>query len=228
MNKCASIYFDRVRVTDPLTYPSIHPLLQFKNTVACMGTALTADHLRSLRNALPPQDGAVVLVLDSDAAGVRAAERVCKDVLVALEGEERFGGVQVKVAELPRGEGGPKDPADFVLVRRVICWLEPCVHGVHASHIYIYIHARQQAKGPLAARAFEDEVISRAVSWKEWYATRLILGGDAGDGDPEAAAKALREDTALFSQRSGALTDFLARLPPTCQVRVTAAQVWLN
>ena len=83
-----------------------------------MGTALTADHLRSLRNALPPHDGAVVLVLDGDAAGVRAAERACKDVLVALEAEERFSGVQVKVAELPRGgAGAPKDPADFVLVR---------------------------------------------------------------------------------------------------------------
>lgn len=70
--------------------------------------------------------------------------------------------------------------------------------------------------------AFEGEVLGRAVSWKEWYATRLILGGDAGGdgGDPEAAAKALREDTALFSKRSGALTDFLSRLPPTCQVCV--------
>lgn len=89
-----------------------------------MGTALTADHLRSLRNALPPHDGAVVLVLDGDAAGVRAAERACKDVLVALEGEERFSGVQVKVAELPRvnNANGPKDPADFVLVRGLVHW----------------------------------------------------------------------------------------------------------
>lgn len=65
-------------------------------------------------------------------------------------------------------------------------------------------------------------MLGRAVSWKEWYATRLILDGDAGadGGDPEAAAKALREDTALFSKRSGALTDFLSRLPPTCQVGV--------
>lgn len=92
-----------------------------------MGTALTADHLRSLRNALPPHDGAVVLVLDGDAAGVRAAERACKDVLVALEGEERFSSVQVKVAELPRGNNAnanvPKDPADFVLVRGLSGWL---------------------------------------------------------------------------------------------------------
>lgn len=88
-----------------------------------MGTALTADHLRSLRNALPSSEGgAVVLVLDGDAAGVRAAERACREVLVALEGEERMGGVQVKVAELPRGEGRPKDPADFVLVRACVRW----------------------------------------------------------------------------------------------------------
>jgi DNA primase len=91
-----------------------------------MGTALSVDHLRSLRNALPPAEGAVVLVLDGDAAGVRATERVCKDVLVVLEGEERMAGIQVTVAQLPRGEGQPKDPADFVMVRAwgPVGWLD--------------------------------------------------------------------------------------------------------
>lgn len=70
-------------------------------------------------------------------------------------------------------------------------------------------------------------MLSRAVSWKEWYAMRLILGGDAADGDLDAAVRALREDTALFSKRSGALTDFLSRLPPTRQVGGCSLARWM-
>ena len=122
---------------------------QLKSAVACMGTALTQEHLRALRNALP-SEGTVVLVLDGDSAGVRAAERACRDVLLALEADERMSGLLVKVAELPRQagrsgkrkakkekndddddeeddggeeEGGDvKDPADFVLVSAVV-WI---------------------------------------------------------------------------------------------------------
>lgn len=194
-----------------------------------MGTALTADHLRNLRNALPPAEGAVILVLDGDAAGVRAAERACKDVLLALEGEERMGGVQVKVAELPRGEGQPKDPADFVLVRGWVGWSCVCLSsfGILTLHPSIHPFAIIAGQGPpgrhrlRGRRALPGRVVERVVR----HAAHP--GGDAADGDLDAAVRALREDTALFSKRSGALTDFLSRLPPTRQVGGCSLARWM-
>ena len=44
------------------------------NSVATLGTALSGEHVRSLRG-LVGKDGKVVLVYDSDAAGIKAAER---------------------------------------------------------------------------------------------------------------------------------------------------------
>lgn len=64
-----------------------------------------------------------------------------------------------------------------------------------------------QAKGASAGEAFQSEVVDRAVAWKEWYGLRLIDEFRQTD------------DTAAFSRSAEALTDFLASLPPTKQVR---------
>jgi DNA primase len=45
------------------------------NAVATLGTSLTAEHVRLLRNRYIGENGKVVLVYDSDAAGIKAAER---------------------------------------------------------------------------------------------------------------------------------------------------------
>jgi DNA primase len=44
-----------------------------------MGTAVTVEHIRLLRNALP-EAGTIVLCLDGDEPGQRAMERACREV----------------------------------------------------------------------------------------------------------------------------------------------------
>ena len=79
-----------------------------KNTVAILGTALTEDHARKLKRYTKN----VVLLLDGDAAGQRAAERS----LVALLSQELF----VRNARLEEG----MDPDDFIQQKGVEALLE--------------------------------------------------------------------------------------------------------
>jgi len=72
------------------------------NVVACLGTAITPEHVRHLRRFADE----VVLLTDSDAAGARASERSIS-VLMAEE-------MPAKVARLP---GEDKDPCDFLLAK---------------------------------------------------------------------------------------------------------------
>ncbi|MEW6355470.1 MAG: DNA primase [Planctomycetota bacterium] len=68
-------------------------------TVAVLGTALTREHVRTLRRLADE----VVLVFDTDTAGQKASDRSL-DVFLQEEAE-------VKIATLPAG----KDPCDFIL-----------------------------------------------------------------------------------------------------------------
>ena len=70
----------------------------FKNTVACLGTALTADHAKELKRLCED----IILCFDGDEAGIKATIRSI-DIL-----EE--AGCRVKVARLPKGQ----DPDEFV------------------------------------------------------------------------------------------------------------------
>ena len=71
-----------------------------ENVVACLGTAVTPEHIRQLRHHADE----VVMLTDSDNAGARASERS----LAVLFAEE----LPAKIARLP---GGDKDPCDFLL-----------------------------------------------------------------------------------------------------------------
>ncbi|MBI3831322.1 MAG: DNA primase [Planctomycetes bacterium] len=71
-----------------------------KNVVACLGTAITADHLRALRRLADE----VLLLTDSDAAGAKASER---GIEVLFQED-----MPAKVVRLP---GADKDPCDFLL-----------------------------------------------------------------------------------------------------------------
>jgi DNA primase len=73
-----------------------------RNVVACLGTAITADHIRQLRR-LAEQ---IILLTDSDTAGARASERG----LTVLFQQE----MPSRVARLP---GADKDPCDFLLAK---------------------------------------------------------------------------------------------------------------
>jgi len=70
-----------------------------KNTVATLGTALTPEHVRILKGYAP----AMILVFDSDAAGIAAAKRSIKTFLNE--------GVETQILILPKGE----DPDTFVM-----------------------------------------------------------------------------------------------------------------
>lgn len=71
----------------------------FPETVACQGTALTPEHLRSLRSATSE----VVLLFDGDKAGQRASLKTLENALDIPE-------LRFKVAELPEGS----DPDSFL------------------------------------------------------------------------------------------------------------------
>ncbi|MFQ5424666.1 MAG: DNA primase [Phycisphaerae bacterium] len=70
----------------------------FGNTVATLGTALTAEHVQVLRRYVDN----VILVFDSDEAGQRAADRALEFFLL--------GRLEVRLAAVPEG----KDPAEFL------------------------------------------------------------------------------------------------------------------
>ena len=70
-----------------------------KNVVATLGTALTEQHVQTLRRYADQ----IVLVFDSDQAGLKAADRALNVFLTM--------GVDVKVAQVTSG----KDPCDLVI-----------------------------------------------------------------------------------------------------------------
>ncbi|HLX60055.1 MAG TPA: CHC2 zinc finger domain-containing protein [Planctomycetota bacterium] len=72
------------------------------NVVACLGTAITPEHVRHLRRVADE----LVMLTDSDAAGARASERS----LAVLMAEQ----MPAKIVRLP---GADKDPCDFLLAK---------------------------------------------------------------------------------------------------------------
>jgi DNA primase len=79
------------------------------HVVACLGTAITADHVRQLRRVADE----LLLMTDSDAAGAKASERSIS-VLFAEE-------MPAKVVRLPSED---KDPCDFLLAHGSEAFLE--------------------------------------------------------------------------------------------------------
>ena len=78
----------------------------WENTVAVSGTAFTAEHAALIRRMTDN----LVLALDADEAGIKAASRAAR---AALQ-----GGLNVKVAQLPDG----LDPADLILKEGADAW----------------------------------------------------------------------------------------------------------
>jgi DNA primase len=98
------------------------------NTVATLGTALTAGHVRQLSHFADE----VVLVFDADVAGVAAAERALDEFIAQR--------VSVRVATIPEG----KDPADFCLAcggeafREIIAAAPDAMDYMLQSHMRAY------------------------------------------------------------------------------------------
>ncbi len=98
-----------------------------KNVVATLGTALTEQHVQTLRRYADE----IVLIFDSDQAGVKAADRAL-NVFLAM-------GVDVKVAQVPSG----KDPCDLVIAQGAQAF-ESVIAGAVDSLEYKWRRLQQQ------------------------------------------------------------------------------------
>lgn len=78
------------------------------NTVAVSGTAFTAEHAALIKRMTDN----IVLALDADEAGIKAAGRAAREALA--------GGLNVKVAQISDG----KDPADLIKAQGPDAWRE--------------------------------------------------------------------------------------------------------
>jgi len=76
----------------------------FPNSVGVLGTALTSEHVRLLKRA---NCESVTLILDSDEAGIRAAERAIPELLK--------GGLRVKVLQFSP-DSQAKDPDEYIQI----------------------------------------------------------------------------------------------------------------
>ncbi len=155
-----------------------------KNTVAASGTAVTPQHLERLKKISPR----ILIALDGDGAGVRAALRT------ATEGLKR--GMDVKIARLPKGE----DPAEMILkdvegyknaLRKALPFIEFVLETIiensqderaRALRVEREIIPLLSLLGSAVERSHTIKVISRKTSISEG---------------------ALEEDTAKFRRNSG-------------------------
>ena len=85
-----------------------------KESVACMGTALTMEQLASAAKVAGTMGGRIILCLDSDEAGITAVERVCCNAFL-VKTSDKYG-VEILIATLP---AGIKDPADFFEAKKL-------------------------------------------------------------------------------------------------------------
>lgn len=152
----------------------------FKNTVATLGTALTADHLRLLSRFTKK----VILVFDADVAGLLAAERglaFVPDFYLSREYNSILDLVEkrhldIEVAVLPKGS----DPADFVskqepakfkdLLSKSLPMVDFSISAALAAHDISTIEGRKKAASmiidivaPLPSAVAQEEYLKRTA-----------------------------------------------------------------
>lgn len=115
----------------------------FRNVVATLGTALTAEHVAELRKFADK----VVCIFDADEAGEKAADRAVELFLT--------GDVDVAVAVLPHGPGGSKmDPGElFTLEEGPDVWRK-CIAEARDALDYQFDRVRERlaAAGTMTGR----------------------------------------------------------------------------
>ncbi len=102
-----------------------------RTAVGTLGTAVTREQLELVARQCGGKSPQVVLALDGDDAGERAAERLCEDGRLA-----RLAAVDVRVASMRESGTGAKDAAEFLehhgtgadyerlVVGRALPWIE--------------------------------------------------------------------------------------------------------
>jgi len=112
------------------------------NTVAVSGTAFTPEHARLVKR----MSDNLVLALDADQAGIKAAGRAAR---AALQ-----GGLNVKVAQLPSG----LDPADLIVKEGVEAW-RAAIKGSKDIITFLLDVLQEHAKAPDAFRRSVESIV---------------------------------------------------------------------
>jgi DNA primase len=117
----------------------------YTNTVAISGTALTQEHCKILGR----MSQNIVLALDADAAGVKAAGR---SAIIALQ-----NGFDAKVARLPEG----LDPADVLKAQDgLTLWKSLIKDAKHIVEFLLVVYAEQYGKDErIFKKKVEEEVL---------------------------------------------------------------------
>ncbi|MFH0965209.1 MAG: DNA primase [Planctomycetota bacterium] len=157
-----------------------------ENVVATLGTALTIEHLRTLRRYADE----VIVIFDGDEAGQRAAERV-----LALFVRED---VEVLVALLPEGE----DPCDFVQSRGAEAFRELVKNAVSALDFRLRraLGGARSLSVTAKRRAVEEVLEIVAETPDELKRTLLIQRVAAAAG---VSAEVLARDAARIRRNEG-------------------------
>lgn len=124
-----------------------------RETVACMGTALTSEQLGAAAKTAGARGGRVILCLDSDDAGITAVERVCSGSIISSVAEQYL--VEIRIASLPENV---KDPAEF---------------------LENYNKQKEKEEESSAAGEFRKEVLDTSMEWTEWYIDRILRRYDS-------------------------------------------------
>ena len=119
----------------------------FANTVATSGTALTEQHLQTLKRF----SNRVMVAYDADGAGWRASKRAWEMAL-------SFG-MEVKVAEIPNG----LDPADLILKDKN-AWIESLKNSQHIVNLAIEKVKTDINDKRLVAKRIREEVLPYVAS----------------------------------------------------------------
>lgn len=113
----------------------------FTGTIATSGTALTKEHIESIKRLA----GKMVMAFDADPAGIQASRRA---VELALE-----AGLEVNIAKLPSGS----DPADLILSSPAK-WQEAIVGAKHIIDFYLEVLADRHEDSRQLGRAIREQI----------------------------------------------------------------------
>ena len=125
-----------------------------KNVVAALGTALTAEHVRELRRYCEH----VILVMDGDAAGQKAADRAIEVFLT--------GNLDVSIAVLPEGQ----DPDELLKAGGLDAW-ESALASAEDALVFAFsrMQANLDAAGTITGRqrvaeAFMNQLVELGLA----------------------------------------------------------------
>eukprot|EP00968_Pinguiococcus_pyrenoidosus_P003444 scaffold221_cov249-Pinguiococcus_pyrenoidosus.AAC.3 len=152
-----------------------------RGAVAALGTAVTSAQVLAAARASPSKR--ITVCLDADAAGQRATDRLCAEILPDLIAE----GVDAYVGRLD----GAKDPSD---------WLQ----GGHVGSEFVDMIRSN-------AVPFSDFYIERLI--KRFRADASPKDPTTNEADTLATAAQVANDQLAFHRLVSDLSDFLARLP---------------